>query len=122
LVVVSSGHVALCERTGKDVWRHLYQPILLETDAALATEQLIAHPLVKTLSQGVEISLNQLSDVYTQLLTHQQISGRFVVVHVPKRPDLPSPYEWVSLSGLHSVAFPRHVRYFFDGMLERSGR
>jgi A/G-specific adenine glycosylase len=121
LVVVSSGHVALCERTGKDVWRHLYQPILLETDAALAPAQLITHPLVKTLSQGREISPDQLSDVYTQLLTHQQISGRFVVVHVPKRPDLPPPYEWFPLSGLSSVAFPRHIRYFFDGMTERSG-
>jgi A/G-specific adenine glycosylase len=120
LVVISSGHIALSERTGKDVWRHLYQPILLETEAPLTPEELIARPLVQKMSRGCEISQDQISPIYTQLLTHQQISGRFVNIRLQELPELPLPYEWFPLSGLHSVAFPRHVRNYFDALPEIS--
>lgn len=121
LVVVSAGHIALCERTEKDVWRHLFQPILLETDAALEPLELIAHPLVEKMLHGSDISLDQVSGIYTQLLTHQQISGRFLVIHPQDRPVLAPPYQWVPISHLGSVAFPRHIRSFFDTMPEWSG-
>lgn len=114
LVIVSSGHLALCERVGKDVWQHLWQPILIETKIELTPDVLLEQPLVRTLSENGLTQMDHLSDVYTQLLTHQQIAGRFLVIHPTKRPDLPEPYQWIPISALDSIAFPRHIRQYFD--------
>ena len=122
IIPISNGAIPLRERTGKDVWRHLFEPILIESAEQRSEKQLLSDPLVLGLNGGSHPKSPQLSAPYVQLLTHQQISGRFLILLPDSRPSLPEGFEWVDLGELPSIAFPRHIRQFFDQHPLLSGR
>ena len=122
IIPISNGAIPLRERTGKDVWRHLFEPILIESAEQRSEKQLLSDPLVLGLNGGSHPKSPQLSAPYVQLLTHQQISGRFLILFPDSRPSLPEGFEWIDLGELPSIAFPRHIRQFFDQHPLLSGR
>ncbi len=106
--------IPLRERNGRDVWRHLYEPILIESSGQMDEPALLTHPLVGALSVGILPSDHELSAPFVQLLTHQQISGRFLIIQPTDIPEIPDGYRWVDLDELPSIPFPRHIRQFLD--------
>lgn len=114
LIPVFGNALPLRERSGRDVWRHLYEPVMIESPMPAEEQALLSHPLVSSLNGGAPPRAYACSDPYVQLLTHQQISGRFLVFHPVSRPLLPEGYEWVNMSDLPNIALPRHIRQFFD--------
>jgi A/G-specific adenine glycosylase len=114
LIPVFGHTLPLRERTGRDVWRHLFEPILIESPMPTDETELCAHPMLLAMNGGSTPGKYECSDPYVQLLTHQQISGRFLVFRPVTRPLLPDGYQWVDIAELPSVALPRHIRQFFD--------
>jgi A/G-specific adenine glycosylase len=114
LIPVFGYSLPLRERTGRDVWRHLFEPILIESPMPTDETELCAHPMLLAMNGGSAPGVYECSNPYVQLLTHQQISGRFLVFRPVTRPLLPDGYQWVDIAELPSVALPRHVRQFFD--------
>jgi hypothetical protein len=114
LIPVFGHSLPLRERTGRDVWRHLFEPILIESPMPTDETELCAHPMLLAMNGGSAPGVYECSNPYVQLLTHQQISGRFLVFRPVTRPLLPDGYQWVDIAELPSVALPRHVRQFFD--------
>ncbi len=117
IIPVAGSATPLRERTGRDVWRHLFEPVMIESPLQPDDAWLRTHPMVKALNGGTPPETYQLSSPYVQLLTHQQISGRFLIFRPYNPPQLPDGYEWVDLSALSNIAFPRHIRHFIDTFL-----
>jgi A/G-specific adenine glycosylase len=114
VIPVAGTAIPLRERTSKDVWRNLFEPFMIESPEQKTASWLIAHPMVTALNGGAPPISYQVSEPYVQLLTHQQITGRFLIFRPHKPPQLTEGYAWVDISALNDIAFPRHIRQFLD--------
>jgi A/G-specific adenine glycosylase len=103
------GNLLVHERVGKDIWQHLYEFYLLETDSATHwDETTVRRWLKEQLVIGKAGKIN-ISAVYTQQLTHQQISGQFIRVELEKIPGSLKKYPWRPVRSLVKLPFPRFI-------------
>lgn len=97
------------ERLGKDIWKHLHEFYLLESDQALSTEELKKDPLFKPFLKQKGAIIQPVSEEYKQQLTHQLLHGRFIEVQLPHPPDLGTEFKAVSYEELEHLAFPKFI-------------
>lgn len=107
------GGVYVRERTGKDIWQHLFEFIGHElTDEKEGDDyaRQLDLPWFKDLAGEGSYTLLDASPVYRQLLTHQQVKARFIHLRLT-RPLVKGGYERVQREALSSLAFPRLLRH-----------
>lgn len=97
------------KRIGKDIWLHLHQPYLIETEHALSENELKKRikmdGMTKWLYEGEE----------TQRLSHQLITSQFYSVRLKTKPVVESDEgTWMALKDLKKIAFPKTVISFFQ--------
>ncbi|RRB04837.1 A/G-specific adenine glycosylase [Larkinella rosea] len=83
IVIRQGDRIALKERTGKDIWQHLYDFCLIETEEPMEAFRELPEGKVLNwvLQEGI---LRGLSDERTHILSHQKIRARFWLVEVPE--------------------------------------
>ena len=94
------------KRTNKDIWENLYEFILIETEQLLnakAVKEQIHHILIPG-----DYTINYISGVKSQKLTHQLIRGRFIHIEVQK-PVFYKDYFPADKSQLKLLPFPKFV-------------
>lgn len=95
LVFTNGKNIALRERTDRDVWQHLYDFYLLETDEPPAMLRDLPMPESgrDLLEQGRLIGVPTEA---VQVLSHQRIRARFYVIDLPDRAAgcLPTGLQW----------------------------
>lgn len=101
------GKVYVRKRSEKDIWENLYEYVLIETPSATDAEQL------KKLARFNEIfksgySVQTISKLYSQKLTHQTIYGQFIKIKLTMPLQLHG-YEAVSPKKLASLPFPKLI-------------
>ncbi len=106
-----NGKVALHQRTAKDIWQNLYEPLLME-----GTKKMQKRPLFDMLQQTVGINASQYTISgaavqTTQRLTHQFIHFSFVHLRLFNSIEL-SHHQWVSKQELPYFPFPKTVKEF----------
>ena len=86
IIYKSSNHTLLCQRHGKDIWQHLYEFPLLESDRLLEAGELGLSPLWQA--------------DFVHILSHQRLHARFFLASVASLPqqDGTFPVAWSSLS------------------------
>jgi A/G-specific adenine glycosylase len=83
IVIRQGDRIALKERTQKDIWQHLYDFCLIETEEPMeAFRELPEGNVLNWVLQ--EAIFKGLSDEKTHVLTHQKIRARFWLVEVPE--------------------------------------
>lgn len=107
-----SSFIYLHKRNEKDIWRGLYDFVLIETDQETLHQD--AHIKAMTLKKSPARShLTFLSGLYKQQLSHRTIHARFIFVDLPK-PISQTGLEQVSVKDLSQYSFPRIVRQFME--------
>lgn len=86
------GRLAMRERTGKDVWTHMFDFLLIEDEQLLDWEMLSQHASLKPLLP--DLVLLDESPVYTHVLSHQRIETRFWHLKVTRLLTLSDPLHW----------------------------
>lgn len=109
LLIEKKGKILVRERQANDVWRHLFELYLIETNARLTGEELKNHPAVRKWNGGKEIADEQVSPEYQQQLTHQQIKGRFLHLRSSGALPMEDGYFWVSSDQFGKLPFPRYI-------------
>jgi len=102
------------KRIQKDIWHNLHEFYLLETDGITKWN---GRTIKKFLLEELAITsynIIQWPTVYTQKLTHQNLHGQFIVIHLDNLTPALSGFEKVSGSQLRQRAFPRMITRFFD--------
>jgi len=85
VVVTSDGKTILEERTGKGIWKGLYQFPLIETQKSITSKEIIEHQdFIKTYPAGSKISLFN-KDEIVHKLSHQHLYTKFWIVKVHKK-------------------------------------
>lgn len=101
--------VLVRERQEKDIWRHLNEFVLVETNRRLSPEKLLLEEPLSTFLNGQSPVVTGISREFKQLLTHQEIKGRFIRVKAPDKLRLPTDYKWVKWEDLENLAFPKYI-------------
>ncbi|HAD96020.1 MAG TPA: A/G-specific adenine glycosylase [Cryomorphaceae bacterium] len=111
LMIASQDHVLVERREGSDIWKHLFQFPLIETQRPLEMEALLAEV---GLPDGFEVR------EYTSLAPHK-LSHQTIYIHVLKLNMASADGlawkgggQWVPKSDLETLAFPRPLRQFLD--------
>ncbi len=102
------------ERSGKDIWRHLHEMVLIESARPLTPAEVCSLPALLDLNGGMPADVSNVSGTYSQLLTHQEIHGRFIRVELKKRSQPPEGYRWVTSEELQKTPVPRLIRTYLD--------
>lgn len=76
LDIWNGSYTYLQQRTQKDIWQGLYEPMLIE--APLTEMELLQHPTV----QALKGEIVRISPVYKHVLSHQIIEARFVKINI----------------------------------------
>jgi A/G-specific adenine glycosylase len=97
------------ERKGKDIWLNLHEFIPMETSESLdGDKRKLQSRLCKLLGTDA-FSIELVSDVQNQQLTHQHISGRFVHIKLSKSLERMDGFARLSGADLDKIAFPKFI-------------
>jgi A/G-specific adenine glycosylase len=99
------------KRSAGDIWENLYEFVLVENEGPLTEAQLLNKHSFTTAIARPDYTIQHISPLYKQQLTHQTIQGRFISIRSAKPPDLPG-YEPVTLKKLRKLAFPKFITYY----------
>lgn len=111
LVIDYKGKLYVRKRGAKDIWENLYEFVLIEKEKAIATEKLRTLKETREIFGSGDFEVNQISQVYKQLLTHQTIHGQFVKITVAKKLTI-KDYKTVSLSEIEKLPFPKFIAVY----------
>ncbi|GAB3250374.1 A/G-specific adenine glycosylase [Larkinella harenae] len=90
IVIRQGDRIALKKRTQKDIWQHLYDFCLVETEEPMEAFRELPEGAVLNwvLQEGI---LKGLSDEKTHVLSHQRIRARFWLVDIPEDRNVQLP-------------------------------
>lgn len=97
------------QRTAKDIWQHLHEFYLLESDKALTIEALKEDARLQLFFKQKGTIIQFVSKEYRQQLTHQTLHGRFIEVQLPAPPRLGTEFKAISHEELNHLAFPKFI-------------
>ncbi len=98
-------------RTHKDIWKGLHEFLLSETSSQVSTKD-----AMKKLSEEIGLSDKktiEVSKLYKQKLTHQEITARFIRVQLDAIPSELSSF-FVQKKQLKKIAFPKIITEYLE--------
>ncbi len=112
VVMLRNGYTYIRKRTGNDIWKHLWEFPLIETDRLLDDEALKRDARIREWLND-NAHWEEIYGPYRQVLTHQKITATFAVARVTSAPggDLVA----VKTDRLHEFAFPKTIHAFLSG-------
>jgi A/G-specific adenine glycosylase len=113
-LVISNGVKTIVQqRDDSDIWKGLHQFPLLETESL---ESHLTAADFGIMHSG--ISSYRLSEIFKQTLTHRYIIAHFIEMRVSEIISIPKAFQWVALSDISQLAFPKIIRdYLQDSLL-----
>lgn len=112
-VIEVEGSIFIRKRTGKDIWENLYELVLYDSGPGPDDLQHY-HGFLKELFRETPFTVNAVSKVFRQQLTHQTIRGQFITVSASEAPQDLKNYMLIEKKRLDEYAFPRFINDFFD--------
>ncbi|NML20340.1 A/G-specific adenine glycosylase [Pseudoflavitalea sp. G-6-1-2] len=112
-IIVSEGCMYIRQRTGRDIWENLHEFVLLEAEGPIDTafQDL---PFLKDLLHDNPFTVQHISKMYKQQLTHQTINGQFITVHASKPLPDNSGYFSVAQAQLAAYPFPKFINMYLQ--------
>jgi len=114
LVVEYGSNVYVSQRTEKDIWQNLYEFILIETDRMIPEDEFFEGQSFLTLFKKNSVKIDKVSKTYSQKLTHQTITGRFIHITLKKAVQPLKKYVPVSKNELKKLAFPKFIASYLQ--------
>ena len=103
--------IYLKQRTGDDIWKNLYEFVLIETDRKAGEKMVLDLAIKKNILKKDSFIVQSVSSVISQQLSHQKITGQFISVKLQKAASAPN-LKAVSKAQLVRYAFPRFINSF----------
>ena len=111
--VRSTRDTYLRKRTGKDVWRNLYEFPLIETTQNVELTDLLKSDFLSKLKNAITFEGASPALELKHVLSHQIIKAKFYIVQIQENIDLPE-YEKILLSDLPKYPVSRLIELFFE--------
>jgi len=104
------GQFYIEKRTKKGIWQNLYQLPLIETKQFVETE--ILKQKIKTQFTN-SFKLLKISQLYTQILTHQTIKAHFAIIHIKNQNKQNKNWIKIAIENRAEYAYPKVINEFF---------
>ncbi len=120
IYIQAEGEAAFFRREGKDIWKGLYEPFLIETGTPYTTTDLFTGDLLPDFVRQEGAEWRVLQENVRHQLTHRTLICNFYRLDLKKKPlsrDFGRDVFWVSREEISRYAVPRLVSVLF----ERSG-
>jgi A/G-specific adenine glycosylase len=117
-IIISGNRVLVRQRTGKDIWQHLFEFPMIETSGPVSPGRLMESPSWKQLFMDRRIKPFRMSKIIRHNLTHQVIHARFY--HLDSFPvDGPkSSFQEVPLAGLGKFPVPKLIENYLEILID----
>ncbi len=109
LVISYKDEIAIRKRIEKDIWEDLYEPMLIETGAEQTQNAVLKKAIAKGYLKEDKYSVIGISTMFTQKLSHQLISSRFIFIELKKKIAPEKNSKWVTLKAMSTYSFPRLI-------------
>ncbi|MGZ4091150.1 MAG: A/G-specific adenine glycosylase [Bacteroidia bacterium] len=110
VVLDKKNNVLVNKRSGKDIWKGLYEFPLIETEKEIKEKVFLKHPELLKITK--DITLIHQSKKYKHVLSHQHLHAKFYVIKTTSQ--LKKTGQNQSLKTLNKLAFPRLIEKFLD--------
>jgi len=104
--------ILIHERLGKDIWQHLFEFCLIETEKHLKPEKIIAIAIEKKMLTDKRYSMAGKPQIVKQLLSHQLITGQFFHIQLANKPVMRENYVLVLKENLKNYPFPKLINSY----------
>jgi len=118
LIITHRDKVLIRERTASDIWRHLYEFILVETKKKENPNTIIQTALKQKILKPTTYKIKERSPVLTQQLSHQLITGQFIEIELLKKIPAPDNGIWVKKTALVNYPFPRFINQYLKQLFD----
>jgi A/G-specific adenine glycosylase len=109
-IIHSNNMVYIRKRPAKDIWENLYEFVLQEEAGSEVSPDLF----LKSLFGKKNFSIDHISKVYKQQLSHQTIQGRFIVVKTDETVKNLEAYILIDKEELSHYPFPKFINSFLS--------
>ncbi len=117
LFIENQGYTFLQKRTSNDVWQHLYEFPLIESDHLLRFPELSENEIFKQLFHTIsEVEIYKISNPMKHILTHRVIMAQFVSIKISSENDTLNNYIKVSFDKIEKYAVSRLMELFIERM------
>ncbi|MDD2982411.1 MAG: A/G-specific adenine glycosylase [Crocinitomicaceae bacterium] len=107
----NAGKIIIQKRIEKDIWQHLFQLPLLETEVALETDE-----IERILFENYQIKPISVSEPIKHILSHQKIHARvWKFEALPDQKLFQENWEVISFSDLIDYPIPKLLDRYFQG-------
>lgn len=112
LVLEYKNKIVIGRRSTKDIWQGLYEFPLIETTSAAEPAGIIKQAVQQKWLKSNSYTIKNISLLYKQQLSHQHITGQFIIATMKTKPAITGDWQWIAKDALHQYAFPRMLRHF----------
>lgn len=108
-IVITDGTNFFVKKRGeKDIWENLYEFMKVEKAVPVSIDEITRSILPSVLPGRIKYSIESISAVYKQQLTHQTIVGQFIRIKSKQKIEV-NGYERVTLEALKDLPFPKFI-------------
>jgi A/G-specific adenine glycosylase len=112
LVVEYNNKTYIRKRDDNDIWKNLFEFVLVEMNSDRSAASVLSTADKKGILKKGSYKILEVSPVYTQQLSHQKITGRFIKISLNKE-FTPPGFKAVSIKQLSRYPFPRFINAWF---------
>lgn len=106
----------IVQRTEDDIWKNLYQFILIETDAPVPEQKIHHYKEVKEILKGTGFKIHYISRPYQQKLTHQIIIAQILKIEITNPITTLPQAKLMSEKAISKLAFPKVINDYLKEM------
>ena len=108
------GQLPVKVRTEKDIWQGLTTFPMLEMEKETSLKILLKQAEKNKLIPSGAYSVEFISPLYRQALSHQLIAGQFIRIRLRKKSSLDKEWKWLDAAALKSQAFPQLINQYLQ--------
>jgi A/G-specific adenine glycosylase len=101
------------KRAKGDIWENLYQFILIEQNSPLLVEEIKKSAAFKDIFKQTAFTVNHISSLHKQQLTHQTIIGQFITLQLKKKLQ-ETNYQLIDAATIRLLPFPKFITSYLQ--------
>ena len=111
-VFVDEMNVLVKLRTEKGIWQNLHEFYLYETGTLIKWNKKKATAYLKKNFPSLQFEIQKISGLFKQTLTHQLLSGQFIMVQIKQNSIHFEDFKSIPISQISELAFPKMINTF----------
>jgi A/G-specific adenine glycosylase len=119
VIIEYNGRFAIRQRTEKDIWRNLFEFLLIESQRELNKEAILKNIKAMDGFRKVKFETQSISEKFSQRLSHQLIQGKFIYLKFWEKPKV-SNVLWVRKNEIKKYAFSKFINQYLLKQSETS--